>query len=155
AGCATLTQDGQLLFTEPGGRRGASVLTANGVQFMDETELPRAVERRSASEPWRAPTGFLLPRDGVWRKTSKPVLMQGHRLGVVLRASDALVPAWGGEILLRIDAVAPADAFPAAKASVRAPIELALVIDAHDRNVGPLAAVALGDLGERDRVVLI
>jgi hypothetical protein len=155
AGCASLTQDGQLLITPPGGKRGASVLTANGVEFMDSTELPRAIERRSASEPWRAPTGFLLPRDGVWRKTSTPVLMQGPGLGIVLRSSDVLVPAWGGEILLRIDAVAPAAAFPAAKPSIRAPIALAVILDAHDVNVAPLAAIALDDLGERDRVVLI
>src|SRR3954471_12185342 len=86
SGCAApaLSQDGQLVFTEPGGRRGASVLTANGVQFMDSTDLPRPVERRSANDPWQAPTGFLLPRDGVWRETSSPVPIQGHGLGVVL-----------------------------------------------------------------------
>src|SRR4051812_22451520 len=90
SGCAApaLSQDGQLVFAEPGGRRGASVITANGVQFMDSTDVPRSIERRSASEPWRAPTGFLLPRDGIWRETSKPVPIQGHGLAVVLRSSD-------------------------------------------------------------------
>src|SRR4051812_47126410 len=89
AGCGApmLSQDGQLVFTEPGGRRGASVITANGVQFMDATDLPKPIERQSASDPWRAPTGFLLPRDGIWRETSKPVPIQGHGLGVVLRSS--------------------------------------------------------------------
>jgi hypothetical protein len=155
SGCAApvLSQDGQLVFAERGGRRGASVLTANGIMFMDESELPRAVEKRSASEPWRAPTGFLLPRDGVWRHTSKPVPIEGHGLGVVLRASDVLVPAWGGEILLRFDAVAPAAAFPTA--ATREPVLFAIVLDARDANAAQLASVALDGLGEKDRATLI
>jgi hypothetical protein len=153
-GCsASLTQDGKVVFAE--GKRGASVITANGVEFLDRADVPRPVVRRSAFDAWRAPTGFLLPADGVWRETSKPVPIQGHGLGVVLRSSDALAPSWGGEILVRIDAVAPAAAFPKAAASVRAPRRLAIVLDGHGANATALASDAIEGLGERDRVMLI
>jgi len=155
-GCAapTLTRDGQLVFSE-GGARGASVITANGVEFLDRNDVPRPVVRRSANEPWRPATGFLLPADGVWRETSTPVPVEGHGLVVVLRSSDSLVPSWGGEILLRMDAIVPAAAFPDAARSLRAPERLAIVIDGHDANTAPLVEVALDNLGERDRVCLV
>ncbi len=156
-GCAApmLSRDGQVVFTEEGGRRGASVITANGVEFLDAAELPQPVVRRSVDEPWRPATGFLIPKDGVWRATSRPAAIQGHGLAVVLRASDALVPSWGGEVLLRIDALAPAEAFPGAAASLRPPERLAIVIDGHGPNAAPLVAVALDDLGGGDRVALV
>jgi hypothetical protein len=150
-----VTRDGQLVFTEPGGRRGASVITANGVEFLDESSLPSPITRRSASEPWRAPTGFLLPTDGVWRETSTPVALQGRGLGILLRASDTLVPSWGGEILVRIDAVVPSLAFPEAAASLRAPTRLAIVVDGRGAEVEALARAALDNLGGLDRVALI
>jgi hypothetical protein len=157
AGCSApmLTRDGQLLFTEPGGRRGASVITANGVEFLDESSLPTPVVRRSVSEPWRAPTGFLLPADGVWRETSKPFPIQGRGLGVVVRTSDTLVPSWGGEILLRFDVVAPREAFPEAASSVRPPERVAIVLDGRGANVPALVDVALDDLGGSDRAAIV
>jgi hypothetical protein len=154
AGCGApvLSQDGQLVFSE-GGRQGASVLTANGVEFIDRADVPAPVVRRSANEPWRPATGFLLPADGIWRQTSTPVAVQGHGLAVVLRSSDTLIPSWGGEILLRLDALAPAQAYP--EAAVRAPERLVIVLDGHDANIAPLAGVALDNLGEKDRVAVV
>ena len=153
-GCSapTLTRDGQLAFT-PGGARGASVITANGVEFLDRTDIPDPVVRRSVNQPWRPATGFLLPADGIWRETSTPKAIQGPGLAVALRSSDRLVPSWGGEVLLRMDAIVPAEAFPGA--SVRDPARLAIVIDGHTPNTAPLIAVAIENLGGRDRVTLI
>lgn len=154
AGCSApvLTRDGQLVFAE-GGARGASVLTANGVEYLDVAETPSPVIRRSADEPWRPATGFLLPRSGVWRETSRPVAVSGHGLAVVLRTSDHLVPSWGGEILVRIDALVPAEAFP--EAEVRAPRVVAVVIDGESANTAPLVEAALDNVGVRDRVMVI
>lgn len=155
-GCAApvLSRDGQLVFSE-GGARGATVLTANGVEFIDRTDIPRPVLRRSVNEPWTPATGFLLPADGIWRETSKPTSVSGPGLAVVLRSSDVLVPSWGGEILVRMDTVVPALAFPHAKASLRAPKKLVIVMDGHGPNTAPLVSVALDNLGERDRVALV
>lgn len=155
-GCAppVLSRDGQLVFAQ-GGARGATVLTANGVEFIDRADIPKPVIRRSANEPWRPATGFLLPPDGVWRETSKPVAVSGHGLAVVLRASDALFPSWGGEILLRIDAVVPAAAFPDAAPSLRPAKKLVIIVDGHGPNTAPLVRVAIDNLGERDRVAIV
>src|SRR3954465_2061357 len=96
AGCEApfLAKDGQLVFAERGGRRGASVITANGVEFMDADDIPSPILRRSVTEAWRAPTGFLLPSDGVWRESSRPVPIEGRGVGIVPRSSDTLVPSW-------------------------------------------------------------
>ena len=155
-GCAApqLTRDGQVVFSE-GGARGASVLTANGVEFMDHNDVPSPVVRRSVNEPWRPATGFLLPADGVWRETSTPSAAEGQGLLLVLRASDVLVPTWGGEVLVRIDAIVPSSAFPAVASSVRAPLRLAVIIDGDSAALTELADAALDNLGERDRVTLI
>jgi hypothetical protein len=155
-GCAmpVLSRDGQLVFQQKGAR-GASVITANGVEFLDRAEVPQPVVRRSAGDPWRPATGFLMPKDGVWRKTSTPVAVQGHGLAVVLRASDAFVPSWGGEVLLRMDAIAPAAAFPKAAASVRPVERLAIVIDGAGADTVALVDAALEDLGGSDRVGII
>jgi len=150
-----LSQDGKLVFTQKGGRRGASIITANGVEFLDVTEVPQPVVRRSANEPWQPATGFLLPADGILRKTSTPVPVEGPGLAVVLRSSDVLVPSWGGEILLRMDAFAPTAAFPEATASLRPPERLAIVIDGANAEVAPLLDVALEALGGGDRVGIV
>jgi hypothetical protein len=156
-GCAppAITRDGKVVFTPPGGRRGASVLTANGVEFMDATDQPKPVIRRSPNDPWQPATGFLIPKDGVWRRTSRPVAIEGQGLAVVLRSSDALVPSWGGEVLLRIDAIVPPEAFPAARTSIREPRRIVIVLDGKSPNLAPLARVALECLGERDRVAIV
>lgn len=156
AGCATpvLSRDGQLVFT-PKGAHGATVITANGVEFIDRTEVPQPVVRRSANEPFRPATGFLLPASGVFRATSTPTPIQGHGLLVTLRSSDVLVPAWGGEVLLRLDAIAPTTAFPAAASSIRPPTDLAIVLDGTTSETSPLVEAALEDLGGGDRVAII
>ena len=153
-GGPVLTRDGKLTFAE-GGARGASVLTANGVEFLDRREIPQPVVRRSADEPWRPATGFLIPASGVWRATSVPMPIEGRGLAVVLRSSDELVPSWGGEILLRLDVIAPAAAFPAAAASVRPPLRLAIVLDGPVADTAALVASAIESAGAADRVGLI
>lgn len=150
-----LAKDGQLVFTPSGGRRGASVLTANGVEFIDSADIPKPNLRRSPYEPWVPATGFLLPADGVWRETSRPIAIKGPGLGVVLRSSDSLIPSWGGEVLLRLDVLAPRDAFPAARLSIREPRRIALVIDGYTRDTIPHARTLLDNLGADDRLVII
>lgn len=156
AGCGApmLTRDGQLVF-QPKGAHGASVITANGVEFLDRAEVPQAVVRRSPDEPWRPATGFLMPSDGVWRKSSTPVPVQGRGLAVVLRSSDLLIPSWGGEILLRLDALAPVSAFPHAASSVRTAARLAVIVDGDGADTLALADAVLENLGGADRVGVI
>src|SRR5689334_314371 len=79
-----LTKDGQLAFSQ-GGARGASVITANGIEFMDLTEVPSPIIRRSAYEPWVPPTGFLLPASGVWQRTSAPIPVPAPGVGLIAR----------------------------------------------------------------------
>jgi hypothetical protein len=149
-----LSRDGQLVFQEKGAH-GASVITANGVEFLDRAEIPRPIVRRSSTEAWRPATGFLMPSDGVWRQTSTPVAVQGRGLAVVLRSSDLLIPSWGGEILLRMDAIAPVAAFPGVASSVRPPLRLAIVVDGAGTDTGALAEIALDNLGAADRAGVI
>lgn len=150
-----LSKDGQLVFTPSGGRRGASVLTANGVEFLDSADLPKPNVRRSPYDPWVPATGFLLPKDGVWRETSKPMAMSGPGLAVIVRSSDRLIPSWGGEVLVRLDVIAPRDAFPAVRASVRDPRWIALVIDGYTSDTVRHARTLLDNLGVEDRLVVI
>jgi hypothetical protein len=156
SGCAapTLTQEGQLVFSETE-QRGATVLTANGVEFIDRSTVPAPRIRKSAFEPWQPPTGFLLPADGVLRETSRPVALEGNGLLVVMRASDRLLPTWGGELLMRLDVIVPPAAFASAKSTVREPIALVIVIDDDGLGSLPLVEAALDNLGQRDRVALV
>jgi len=155
-GCSTpmLSRDGQVVFQEKGAH-GASVITANGVEFLDRAEVPQPIVRRSPDEPWRPATGFLLPSDGVWRRTSTPIAVQGAGLAVVLRSSDVLVPSWGGEILLRMDVFAPTAAYPRVANSVRAAERLAIVVDGTGPDTVALAGIALDNLGGADRAGVI
>ncbi len=153
-GCAppVLTRDGQLVFTESE-QRGAAVLTASGVEVVDRAHRPTRAIRRSASEPWRAPLGFLLPRSGVMTETSKPVAIAGRGIVVVARASDAFVPSWGGELLVRLDTVVPARAF-----SGRAPrsaVSVVVVLDATSETAADVVHALLDHLGREDRVALV
>ena len=153
-GAPVLTRDGKLVFQEPGAS-GASVITANGVELIDKADHPLAVVRRTVDEPWRAPIGFLLPANGILTKVSKPVPVQGRGLAVVLRSSDVIVPSWGGEVLLRLDAIAPVAAFPKVKDSVRPPMRLAIVVDGAGPETMKLLDMALDDLGEADHVGIV
>jgi len=176
AGCSmpALTSDGQFVWT-PGARRGASVLTASGVEFRDRTERPQPVARKSPYEPYRPATGFLVPSDGRWHRTAQPVRFRAEPLAVTLRTGDALVPAWGGEILVELSLASsdtPATlvarrrassaergvlgALPvAARVEDRPPLRLLLVADDVSEATAELACEALSGLGGEDQVAVI
>ena len=109
AGCERpyLAKDGTVYFPEQGAR-GASIMTANGLEFHDRDDVPQRVVTRDPNEPWRAPIGFILPRDGRFTETSRPHVLATTGLAIVLRPSDTRVPSWGGEVLVRVDVIAPA-----------------------------------------------
>jgi hypothetical protein len=143
-----LARDGTLIFQEKGAH-GASVLTANGLEFHDVTDIPRRVVVRDPYEPWRAPIGFLIPANGRFTKTSSPTLVATSGLAIVLRPSDTRVPSWGGEMLVRVDVLAPA-----APGTARWGEDVAIVLDGRGEDTLALAAAALSRLGGRDRVVV-
>jgi hypothetical protein len=149
-----VTQDGQLVFSERS-RHGASVVTAYGIEHIDRGVVPRPVVRTSAFEPWRAPTGFLLPADGVLRETAKPVPIEARGMLAIVRPSDVIVPSWGGEILVRFDAIVPPEAHPEAAGSLRRPVRLVLVTDGAAAGSLPVAQAVLDSLGARDRIAVI
>jgi hypothetical protein len=149
AGCARphLAKDGTFYFQEG---RGAAVVTANGVEFHDRNDLPSRVVARDPNEPWRAPIGFILPRDGRFTETSRPHLMATQGLAIVLRPSDTRLPSWGGEVLVRVDVIAPA-----ADGTARWGENVAIVIDGEGPDTLALVDVALGQLAGRDRVAIV
>lgn len=149
-GCARpiLARDGTLVFQEKGAG-GASVLTANGLEFHDVTDVPKRIVVRDPYEPWRAPLGFLLPANGRFTKTSVPTLVATNGLAIVLRPSDTRVPSWGGEMLVRVDVLAPA-----APGTARWGEDVAIVLDGRGEDTRALAEAALSRLGGRDRVVV-
>ncbi|MBX3198581.1 MAG: hypothetical protein KF894_10645 [Labilithrix sp.] len=144
-----LAKDGTFYFPEPGAR-GASVMTANGLEFHDRDDVPSRVVARDPDEPWRAPIGFILPRDGRFTETSRPHVLATSGLAIVLRPSDTRVPSWGGEVLMRVDVIAPA-----AEGTARWGENVALVIDGHGPDTAALVDVALDQLAGRDRVALV
>jgi hypothetical protein len=150
----TTTRDGQLVFA-PGAGKGASVLTANGVEYVDKAFQPKRVVRTSASEAWRPATGFLMPPDGVWRYVSSPLALSVGPLKLTLRSSDAYVPSWGGEVLVRVDTSVDAGAFPDVEASRRGPMRLVVVWAAADAPEPAVVDTMLGGLGEGDRVAVV
>jgi hypothetical protein len=135
-------------FLEKG--HGASVLTANGVEYRDNQDMPTPVLRRSADEPWRAPIGFILPKDGRFTKASQPTVLATTGLAIVLRPSDTRVPSWGGEVLVRVDVIAPA-----AEGTARWGENVAIVVDGDGPDASELADAALGQLAGRDRVTIL
>jgi hypothetical protein len=144
-----LARDGTLVFPEKGAH-GASVVTANGLEFHDRADVPSRIVVRDPYEPWRAPLGFLVPASGRFTKTSTPTVVATTGLAISLRPSDTRVPSWGGEMLVRVDVVAPA-----AQGSARWGEDVALVIDGHGNDVRVLSEAALAQLGGRDRVVVV
>src|SRR5690606_18073430 len=102
-----LAKDGTFYFQEQGAG-GACVLTANGVEYRDTSDVPAPIVVRDPNEPWRAPIGFIVPRDGRFTEASRPTVLATSGLAVALRASDTRVPSWGGEVLVRVDVIAPA-----------------------------------------------
>jgi hypothetical protein len=143
-----LTRDGQLVFT-PGADKGGSILTANGVEYVDRTYVPKPKVRTSAFEPWSPAGGFLLPADGVWKRISRPLRIALPRLRLVARTSDGLVPSWGGELLVRLDAAVPSDA------RSRQPVAFGLVMADRAGAGTPLAHAALEALGTDDLVGIV
>jgi hypothetical protein len=151
AGCEPpyWAKDGTVYFPERGAH-GASVITANGVEFHDREDVPERVVARDANEPWRAPLGFILPRDGRFTETSRPHVLATPGLAIVLRPSDTRVPSWGGEVLMRVDVIAPA-----ADGTARWGENVAIVIDGMGSDMLKLTEVALEQLAGRDRVSII
>lgn len=142
-----LSNDGTVVFPEQG-PHGASVITANGVEFHDKADIPPRVVHRDANEPWRAPVGFILPANGRFVRTSSPTVLATRGVAISIRPSDTRVPAWGGEVLMRIDVIAPA-----AEGTARLGERIALVLDGRGDETHELAATALAQLAARDRVV--
>lgn len=141
-----LARDGTVVFPENGGG-GASVLTANGIEYQDKAHKPKPIISRDPNEPWRAPIGFILPKDGRFVTTSKPTVLGTPGLGIVLRPSDTRVPSWGGEVLIRVDVLAPA-----AEGAARWGENVVLVVDGRGADTAALAEAALEQLAGRDRV---
>ncbi|MCW5831562.1 MAG: hypothetical protein KIS78_03810 [Labilithrix sp.] len=144
-----LAKDGTFYFPETGAR-GASVMTANGLEFHDRDDVPSRVVSRDPDEPWRAPIGFILPRDGRFTETSRPHVLATSGLAIVLRPSDTRVPSWGGEVLMRVDVIAPA-----AEGAARWGENVAIVIDGEGPDTAALVDVALDQLAGRDRVAIL
>jgi hypothetical protein len=142
-------RDGTVLFPESGAR-GASIVTANGLEFRDREDVPDRIVHRDPHEPWRAPVGFILPKNGRFTETSKPTVVTTPGLAVVMRPSDTRVPAWGGEVLIRIDIIAPA-----AEGTARMGERIVIVLDGHSDDTYPLASAALAQLAARDRVAVV
>ena len=153
AGCDRpfLAKDGTVSFQEKSGSgHGASVLTANGIEYRDNADVPTPALRRSADEPWRAPIGFILPKNGRFTETSRPTVLATTGLAIVLRPSDTRVPSWGGEVLVRVDIIAPA-----AEGTARWGENVAIVLDGDGPDVADLADAALAQLAGRDRIIII
>ena len=153
AGCDRpyVGRDGTVSFQEKGKNgHGASVLTANGIEYRDNSEPPTAILRRSADEPWRAPIGFILPKDGRFTQSSRPTVLATTGLAIVLRPSDTRVPSWGGEVLVRVDIIAPA-----AEGAARWGENIAIILDGDGPDAPALADAALAQLAGRDRVTIL
>jgi hypothetical protein len=144
-----LARDGTVYFPERGAH-GAAIVTANGVEYHDREDVPERIISRDPNEPWRAPIGFILPRDGRFTETSKPHVLATTGLAIVLRPSDTRVPAWGGEVLVRVDVIAPA-----AEGTARWGENVALIIDGDGPDTAAFAEIALEQLAGRDRVSII
>ncbi len=151
AGCGGphLANDGTVVFPESGAH-GATVVTANGVEFHDSSDVPKRIVRRDANEPWRAPVGFILPKNGKFTKTSSPTVLASRGVAIAIRPSDTRVPSWGGEVLMRVDVIAPA-----ADGTARNGERIAIILDGRGGDTHVLASTALSQLASRDRVVVL
>jgi hypothetical protein len=141
-----LARDGTLVFNERGAH-GAAIVTANGLEYHDRDDVPERVVVRDAYAPWRAPIGFILPASGRFTATSRPTLVATTGLAVALRPSDTRVPSWGGEVLVRVDVMAPA-----AEGTARGPERVSIVIDGAGADTLVLAQAVLGQLGGHDHL---
>lgn len=150
-GCASprLAKDGTFYFQERGAR-GAAIVTANGLEYRDREDVPQRVIARGVDEPWRAPIGFILPKDGRFTESSRPHVLATTGLAIVLRPSDTRVPSWGGEVLVRVDVIAPA-----AEGTARWGENVAIVVDGDGADTIRLVDAALERLAGRDRVAIV
>jgi hypothetical protein len=150
-GCAkpVVARDGTVVFQEQGAG-GASVLTANGVEYHDRKDVPQRVIVRDPNEPWHAPIGFILPANGRFTATSHPTVLGTPGLAFALRPSDTRVPSWGGEVLVRVDVLAPAAAGEAREAE-----RIVLVLDGGGEDTLALAETVLAQLAGRDHVAVV
>ncbi len=144
-----LARDGTLVFQERGAH-GAAIVTANGLEYHDRRDVPQRVVVRDANAPWHAPIGFIVPADGRFVTTSHATVVGTPGLAIALRPSDTRVPSWGGEVLVRIDVLAPA-----APGSTREEERVALLLDGGGTYTMTLADVTLGQLGARDHVAVL
>jgi hypothetical protein len=146
--CATptLTADGQWVFSA--GKPGAVVLTANGVEFRDNSAVPRPKPRSDPFEPWEAPTGFLVPTSGRFTKLAPRYQIAGPGLSMEVRASDRWVPSWGGEVFLMVHISNPVQ--PKRKAH-----SLVVVMDGDSEDQRSLLHTALATLRSSDRLALV
>ncbi len=151
AGCAgpVVARDGSVVVQEKGAH-GASVMTANGIEYHDRKDVPQRIVVHAADEPWRAPVGFILPSSGRFVVTSRPTLVGTPGLTFAMRPSDTRVPAWGGEVFIRVDLLAPA-----AAGQSRPEERVALVLDGTGGDTLALAEAALGQLGGHDHVTVV
>jgi len=150
-GCGqpVVARDGTLVMQEKGAS-GASVMTANGVEYRDKTDVPQRVVVKDPNAPWRAPVGFILPANGRFTTTSQATLLGTPGLDIAMRPSDSRVPAWGGEVLVRIDLSAPS-----APGATRAPEQVVFLVDGVGTETGALVDAALGQLGGHDHITVI
>jgi hypothetical protein len=114
------------------------------------TDVPQRVVAHDPYEPWRAPVGFIIPANGRFTRTSSPTVLATSGLAVSLRPSDTRVPSWGGEMLVRVDVIAPA-----AAGTARWGEDVAIVLDGRGEDTRALCEAALAQLGARDRVVVV
>jgi len=150
-GCAkpVIARDGTVVMQQKGAS-GAAVVTANGIEYHDTKDVPQRIIVHDPDEPWHAPVGFILPADGRFTVTSHPTVLGTPGLAFALRPSDTRVPSWGGEVLVRVDVLAPA-----AEGQARAPERIALVIDGQGGDTLALVETVLAQLGGRDHVAVV
>lgn len=129
------------------GKPGGMVMTPNGPVFRESSDVPERVIFRDPAEPWRPAIGFILPKSGKFTLTSTPITIASNGIVIVLRASDTRMPAWGGEILVRVDIHATAPA-----GTLRDGEKIAILVDEEDEG---LVDVALGQLSSRDQIAII
>lgn len=108
---------------------------------------------RSAFDDWQPPPMGVLPPDGYLRHSSTAVVLPAGGLGITLRASDSIVPSWGGDFYVRVDLTSgPSSERPPAR-------DLAIVIDPTDRaslaRSRRLAAALFETLRPGDRATVI
>jgi hypothetical protein len=144
-----LGRDGTLTFPQSGAH-GAAVMTANGIVFRDRMDVPQRIVRKTVDEPWRAPVGFILPKDGRFTETSRPTVVAMPGLGFALRPSDSRVPSWGGEVLVRVDVMSPA-----AQGTARPGESIAIVLDGSGIDSIVLAEDVIAQTGSYDRIAVV